>query len=75
VHWFYRTWEIIGDPNGKLKIPTQWIHNAMLTYALKNGKYNISVECRNLTNETAYDNFRLQKPGRAFFTKFRYYIH
>jgi hypothetical protein len=47
----------------------------MLTYALKNGKYNISVECRNLTNETAYDNFRLQKPGRAFFTKFRYYIH
>ncbi|WP_437921403.1 TonB-dependent receptor plug domain-containing protein [Sphingobacterium sp. LRF_L2] len=74
VHWFYKTWEIIGDPDGKATIPTQLVHNLMLSYAMQQGKYNVSVECRNLTNETAYDNFRLQKPGRAFYIKFRYFI-
>ena len=36
---------------------------------MKEGRYNLSFECRNLTNALLYDNFRLQKPGRAFFGK------
>lgn len=74
VNWFYLTWEGKGNPNGKSDIPTQFIQNASLSYSLQNGRYNISGECRNLTNELAYDNFRLQKPGRSFSVKFRYFI-
>ncbi len=74
VNWFYLTWESKGNPNGKSDIPTQFIHNAAISYSLKKGKYNISAECRNLTDHLAYDNFKLQKPGRAFSVKFRYFI-
>src|SRR5690606_39957920 len=75
VHWFYLTWEAFGSASGKSTIPDQLIHNATLTYSLGNGKYNISAECRNLTDALAFDNFRLQKPGRAFSMKFRYFLH
>lgn len=75
VHWFYLTWEAFGNANGKSNIPDQLVHNATLTYSLQNGKYNISAECRNLSDALAFDNFRLQKPGRAFSMKFRYFLH
>ncbi|WP_316809111.1 TonB-dependent receptor [Pedobacter agri] len=74
VNWFYLTWEGKGNPNGKSDIPTQFIQNASLSYSLQQGRYNISAECRNLTDQLAYDNFRLQKPGRSFSVKFRYFI-
>ena len=37
----------------------------------KNGRYNVSLECRNFTDEKLYDNFSLQKAGRAFYGKLR----
>lgn len=74
VHWFYLTWEAFGSKASKNKVPDQFIQQASLSYSLKEGKYNISMECRNLTNSLAYDNFRLQKPGRALFVKLRYFI-
>ena len=74
IHWFYLTWENYGNTDGKAKIPTQFIHTASLTYSLKKGTYNISVECRNITDALAYDNFKLQKPGRSFSVKLRYFI-
>ncbi|MDR6782062.1 outer membrane cobalamin receptor [Pedobacter africanus] len=74
INWFYLTWESKGNPNGKSDIPTQFIHNAALSYSLNKGKYNISAECRNLTDRMSYDNFKLQKPGRSFSIKFRYFI-
>lgn len=74
INWFYLTWESKGNPNGKSDIPTQFVQNAALSYSVQNGKYNISAECRNLTDQLTYDNFRLQKPGRSFSVKFRYFI-
>jgi len=74
VNWFYLTWEAYGNASGKSEIPTQFVHNAALSYSLKNGRYNIAAECRNLTDNLAYDNFRLQKPGRSFSIKLRYFI-
>jgi len=74
VHWFYLSWKAFGNINSNPVIPEQLVHNAILTYSMKEGKYNIGVECRNLTNELAYDNFRLQKPGRSFSVKLRYFI-
>lgn len=64
-------WENIGDPNTKKRVPTQFSHNLGLTYSMFGGKYNLSFECRNLTNEQLFDNFELQKAGRAFYGKLR----
>lgn len=74
VHWFYLTWENFGDVRGKSKTPDQLIHNATISYSLQNGKYNISAECRNLTDKLAFDNYMSQKPGRSFSIKLRYFI-
>lgn len=74
VNWFYLTWESKGNPIDKSDIPTQFVHSASLSYSLQKGKYNISAECRNLTDQLTYDNFKLQKPGRSFSVKFRYFI-
>lgn len=75
VHWFYLSWEAYGAVESKARIPAQHVCNADLTYSWKNGKYNVSVACTNLFDKTAYDNYKLQKPGRAFFAKFRLFIH
>ena len=71
IHWFYLTWANLGEPGTKNYIPSQNIHSAVASFSWDRNRYNISVEARNFTNELAYDNFRLQKPGRAFFAKFR----
>lgn len=74
IHWFYLTWSDLGSSQSKNIIPTQFIHNASITYSLKDGRYNITVESLNLTDRLAYDNFRLQKPGRSFSVKCRYVL-
>lgn len=74
THWFYLSWAGLGSKESKNKIPSQLIHNAGISYSLGQGKYNISFQLNNLTNALAYDNFRLQKPGRNFFIKLRYAI-
>lgn len=75
VHWFFLTWEGYGWLETKSRIPTQNMHTATLTYSWKNDTYNISLECSNIFNSALYDNFMLQKPGRAFSVKFRLYLH
>ena len=70
-HGFPLYWENIGDSESKAMVPEQFSHNLSLTYSIKGGKYNVSFECRNLTDEKLYDNFSLQKAGRAFYGKIR----
>ena len=55
----------IGSKNNDYVVPNQFSHNLTLSYSLQNGRYNVSLECRNFTNENLYDNFSLQKAGRA----------
>ena len=74
VHWFYLTWEAFGSASTKSKVPTQHITNASLLYSWCDSRYNVSLECTNLFDALAFDNYRLQKPGRAFFLKFRLFI-
>lgn len=64
----------INGRHDKQKVPTQFSHNLSITYAIQNGRYNFSFECKNFTDETVYDNFMLQKAGRAFYGKFRVYF-
>lgn len=74
VNAYYLKWPSLGGSDGKNEIPQQLSHDVSATYTLKDGKYNVSLECRNLTNERLYDNFLLQKPGRAFYVKLRYFL-
>ena len=75
IHWFYLSWEAYGAIESKSRIPTQNISNVNVTYSWNKQRYNISLECSNLFDSTAYDNYKLQKPGRAFFAKFRLFIN
>lgn len=73
MHSFPLYSEAVGSES-EFVVPTQFSHNLTPSYGIQNGRYNISFECRNLTNEKLYDNFSLQKAGRAFYGKVRVYF-
>lgn len=64
----------IGLNKDDYMIPNQFAHNLTLSYSIKNGRFNLSFECRNLTDARLYDNFSLQKAGRAFYCKVGIYF-
>lgn len=49
----------IGSNKGDYVVPSQFSHNLSLSYSLRDGRYNLSFECRNFTDEQLYDNFSL----------------
>ena len=71
LHSFTYYTSSIGANKDDYLVPDQFSHNMTLTYTLQHGRYSVSVECRNLTDERLYDNFSLQKAGRAFYGKVR----
>jgi outer membrane receptor protein involved in Fe transport len=75
VEEFYLYWPSQGSSGSKFIIPQQFTQDASVTYSLQNGRYNIAVQCVNIGDVKVYDNFRLQKPGRAFNVKLRYFLH
>lgn len=70
-HKFPLYWESIGDKDSKNYVPSQLSHNISISYSMGRGRYNLSLECQNITDARLYDNFSLQKAGRAFYAKFR----
>ncbi|MHA4739826.1 TonB-dependent receptor [Dyadobacter sp. MSC1_007] len=72
VHAYYLYWPSLGSD--KLDIPQQLSHDVNVVYAMADGRYNVSVECKNLLDARLYDNFSLQKPSRGFYVKLRYFI-
>lgn len=73
VHAFWLYWPSRGGD--KLSVPQQISHDINAVYSLKNGRYNIGLEVRNLTDNRLYDNFSLQKPGRGFYLNLRYFFN
>lgn len=73
MHSFPLYSEAVGS-GSDFVVPSQFSHNLTLSYGLQNGRYNFSFECRNFTDEKLYDNFSLQKAGRAFYGKVRVYF-
>ena len=71
VNKFFRSWQGEG---AKLYIPRQISHDMHATYAIKDGKFNVAVEVQNFTDALIYDNYSLQKPGRSFSIKCRYFF-
>ncbi len=66
---FFTSWQSEGT---KIKVPRQLSHDVSLTYYTPNKRLSLSVEAKNITNELLYDNYSLQKAGRAFYAKLSY---
>lgn len=55
--------------------PTQFVHDLGASYRIPNGKLVVSIDAKNILNAEVYDNFGVQKPGRAFYVKLNYTIN
>jgi outer membrane cobalamin receptor len=75
VHEFFLNWPSLGAKSTKAVIPTQLIHSTGVGYSFHSGTYNLSLECTNLFDEQVYDNYLLQRPGRAYATKLRVFFN
>ena len=73
MHSFPLYSEAVGSES-EFVVPTQFSHNLTLSYGIQNVRYNITFECRHLTNEKTYNNNSLQTAGRAFYGKVRVYF-
>ena len=71
VHWFYRDWESLGGA-GKDIIPTQKVYNLGVSHTFPNKKLSISFDAKNILNRQVFDNYALQRPGRALYFKINY---
>ncbi len=70
-YFLYR--QDLGDPDTKNTIPSQTTHDFNADYSFGTGKYNVSFTASNIFDTAAFDNFSIQKPGRAYYLKFRYF--
>ncbi|MBB1150323.1 TonB-dependent receptor plug domain-containing protein [Myroides sp. NP-2] len=73
VEKFLRNWSNVGGTNLD-EIPTQSPHDFGVLYQFANKKMSASLDVKNLFNQRIYDNFGLQKPGRALYAKVTYSI-
>ncbi|QRX62612.1 TonB-dependent receptor [Dysgonomonadaceae bacterium zrk40] len=71
VESFQTTWLDIED----FRVPRQFIQDAGFSYLFPGKKFVVSFDVRNLFDRQVYDNFAVQKPGRAFYLKLNYTIN
>lgn len=55
--------------------PTQFAHDLGASYRFPNQRVVVSLDAKNIMNAEVYDNFGVQKPGRAFYIKLNYTIN
>lgn len=55
--------------------PTQFAHDLGASYRFPSGKLVASLDCKNILNAELYDNFGVQKPGRAFYFKLNFTLN
>ncbi|MDW7691678.1 TonB-dependent receptor plug domain-containing protein [Flammeovirgaceae bacterium SG7u.111] len=73
VHSFLLGYDILSGFQNE--IPTQYLQNVGVTALGPQKRHSVSFEVSNIFNALAYDEFKLQKPGRAFNLKWRYFIN
>jgi outer membrane receptor protein involved in Fe transport len=70
VREFFRSWESAGLREFKQVVPSQLVHGAGVTYALRGAApIATTIEVQNLSDARVYDSFGVQRPGRAIFVK------
>jgi outer membrane receptor protein involved in Fe transport len=52
----------------------QTMHNAGLVYHLPLDRISFALECTNISNTLLFDNFKVQRPGRAFHLKLKWQL-
>lgn len=71
VQDFSYEWNAYNNPDWE--VPTQFSHDIFISYNFgKKSEFTLSAECTNIFDARLYDNFKMQKPGRAFAVKFGY---
>jgi Outer membrane receptor proteins, mostly Fe transport len=73
VNKFRRHWANMGGANIAY-IPTQYPNDIGFVYMFPSRKINVSFDAKNIFDQQLFDNFGLQKPGRAFYGKLTYSI-
>ena len=73
VKGFYRDWSNVGSKN-LAYIPTQYPMDLGVTYTFPKNKITVSLDLKNIFDRQVFDNYGLQKPGRAFYAKLTYFI-
>lgn len=74
VHEFFLEWESRGDPNFKDVVPSQFSAYTGISYTFPKKDFSLAFDVSNLFNAQLYDNFLLQKPGRAMSLKVTYQL-
>jgi len=74
VEQYFLYSEDSGDKDYKREVPSQLTHDIDISYSMDHDKYNIGFTANNIFDETVFDNYNIQKPGRAYYLKFRYSI-
>ena len=73
VHEFFRHGSTLGGA-GKTVIPTQLSNDTGIAYTFPKKKLTLSIDAKNIFNQQIFDNYALQKPGRAFYAKLTFSI-
>ena len=55
--------------------PRQFTQDVGVNYRFPDRKFVVSLDAKNIMNAEVYDNFGVQKPGRAFYIKLNYTIN
>lgn len=71
LHAFYRGWESQGLREHKQVVDAQLLHTLGLSWSLSEeyGRFTSTFEVSNVTGAKAFDNFGVEKPGRAYHFK------
>lgn len=71
VHGFFRGWESKGLKQFKQTVDQQTTHNVGVSWTVTRSATRIvsTFEIDNVSNAKAYDNFGVQRPGRAYYVK------
>lgn len=73
VEAFHRDWSNVGSNNLAI-IPMLLTTDLGLSYAFPQHRLTLSLDAKNIFDRQVYDNYGLQKPGRAFYAKLTYRI-
>jgi vitamin B12 transporter len=71
VHGFFLSWESLGMQDSKLSVPDQVTHDVGVSWVFENevARTTATIEVQNVTDARVYDNFGVQRPGRAIYGK------
>ncbi len=74
LHEFYLRWPSLGSKETKYMIPSQLVFDLGVGYTFPKQNLSLAFDVSNFTDTQTYDNYLLQKPGRAVFIKIKYLI-